>query len=98
MKKPKNKDSMLSTESTQSRSLHKSDSIHNVVLAIVCGYTISGEFGYFVCNEEVLVDEKTGLTTYKYTNQREFVKKLNERTYPVLLGRFKDLVETLKKQ
>lgn len=60
-------------------------------LVIACGYTVDGQYGYFIC-EEIKTTHKDKRPMWIYTNQRSFDKKINERTYHEVLNKLKTMV------
>lgn len=60
-------------------------------LVIACGYTVDGQYGYFIC-EETKTTSKDKRPMWIYTNQRSFDKKINERTYNEVLSKLKTML------
>lgn len=65
---------MSPTESTKSLVVVRNDANGKV---IACGYTVSGKFGYFICEETYDVNHET----YKYDNITHFVERKNDKSY-----------------
>ena len=98
MKKLKKKpNEMMTTESKVSLAVsHGGIFDEGKELVVTCGYSTGGEFGYFLCKEEKKVVK--GITTHYYTDQTNFIRKANGHTYSEVLEKFKEVIETHKKQ
>lgn len=57
-------------------------------IVLACGYANNGQFGYFVIREHKVGD------VFMYTDQRSFVKKLNERSFQEALNNLKEIVQS----
>lgn len=60
-----------------------------LVPAVVAGYSVAGEFGYFVCDVSVVTEKN--VKVYRYTNVKLFERKVDEKTYQYVLEKFKNL-------
>lgn len=79
----KNNKEMVNETSEKSRAVYKSDyqNGYGDAYVIAVGYNTSGEFGYFICNEQASDNEEG----YRYYDVSHFQKKVNERTYQEVL-------------
>jgi len=55
-------------------------------LVVASGYSKGGQFGYFIIREHLVGDQ------YIYSEQREFFKKVNERSFQEALTKLKEIV------
>lgn len=92
----KNENDMVHPQSLTSRTITRSNVVQNgKELVVSCGYTRSGQFGYFVC-WEAQDPHKDNKIMYEYSDVISFKKKANERTLHEVLADFKTLTDSFK--
>ena len=74
---------------TVHRSGHK---INGSELVVTCGYSVGGQYGYFICLEDQTKEKETNIPVYKYTNQYIFFPKKDESSFAQALQYLKSIV------
>lgn len=98
MAKKKNKNDILNSSTYTSRTVTRSGVIQDGrELVVVCGYSVGGVFGYFVCWEQQ-TQAKGNKILYEYSNPITFKKKENERTLHEVLADFRLIVAKTSSQ
>lgn len=96
MKKKKNENDIGQPSTLSSRTITRSGIIENEKeLVVACGYTVGGQFGYFVCweRQEPRNDNKV---MHEYSGTVLFKKKANDRTLYDVLADFKTFIDSRK--
>ena len=86
-------DGMARTNVYVSTTVHHSGHIiDGLELVVVCGYSIDGRYGYFICLEDKSIEDATNMPLYKYSKQYCFFPKKDETSFAQTMQQLKTII------